>query len=256
LGTDDFGLPLQAIAVAFDAAGELVVQMREPAELIAYKPASSAPPRDIPLSTVTRRDTGHDIFHTLAGAPIACASCHPEGGDDGHLWVLDGALRRTPSLRGTIAGTAPYHWTGEEADLNALVDDVYTNRMAGMQLDASQMGVLKDWVQTIPAPPSPTWVDAAWAQSGKAIFERSDVGCSGCHSGAKLTNNATLDVGTGGAFQVPPLVGVGWRMPLMHGGCAATIANRFTTCASQNHGNLAGLSTQDISYLETYLESL
>ena len=35
--------------------------------------------------------------------------------------MLDGNKRRTPSLRGTIAGTAPYHWPGDKADLDALV---------------------------------------------------------------------------------------------------------------------------------------
>jgi hypothetical protein len=51
--------------------------------------------------------------------------------------------------------------------------------------------------------------------------------CNTCHSGPKLTNNLTLDLGTGGSFQVPPLVGVGWRTPLLYDGCAATIADRF-----------------------------
>ena len=35
-----------------------------------------------------------------------------------------------------------------------------------------------------------------------------------CHSGALFTNNATVDVGTGRAFQVPSLRGVAWRAPV------------------------------------------
>ena len=249
------------IAVAFDANGDVLVQTRDPATLWVFgatpSDAGAAPaPVAIPLSTITRCDTGHDIFHTHAGAPIACASCHPEGGDDGHVWLLDGQSRRTPSLRGTIAGTAPYHWPGDEADLPTLVNDVYTVRMSGQSLPTDEMAALTGWVQALPPPPRPSWVDAGAVTRGNALFDRADVGCSSCHSGAKLTNNATVDVGTGGAFQVPPLLGVGWRAPFLHDGCARTIADRFTTCATEGHGNISALSSTDLGDLGAYLDSL
>ena len=204
----------------------------------------------------TRADSGFDIFHTQAGGMIACASCHPEGGDDGNVWILDGDLRRTPSLRGTIAGTAPYHWPGDEPNLEILVNDVYTIRMSGVTLQSAQMDVLTNWVQSVPAPPAPTWVNADAAQRGHVLFDRADVGCVTCHSGAKFTNNQTMDVGTGGLFQVPPLVGVGWRTPLLHGGCAATIADRFGVCATPQHGSIGSLTAANISDLTAYLETL
>jgi cytochrome c553 len=210
----------------------------------------------VALSTVSRDDTGHDVFHSAAGALVACASCHPEGGDDGHVWQLDGAPRRTPSLRGTIAGTAPYHWPGDQADFVALANDVYTQRMSGATLDSAQMGALNRWVEAIPAPPAPSWVDPAAARRGQAIFQRADTGCSTCHSGPKFTNNQTVNVGTGQAFQVPPLVGVGWRTPLMHDGCAATIGERFKLCVTAGHGVTNMLAAQDLSDLTAYLETL
>ena len=256
----------QPIAAAFDANNDLVVQSREPAALSLTKAGMEIV---VGLSSDTRRDTGHDIFHTQAGALIACASCHPEGGDDGHVWLLEGLPRRSPSLRGTIAGTAPYHWPGDEATMSALVDDVYTGRMSGARLDTQQHAALSAWVESIPAPPAPSWVDADAAQRGQALFQSSDTGCATCHSGPKLTNNATVDVGTGTdhgvlpdggavptAFQVPPLVGVGWRTPLLHNGCAATIGDRFGKCASVSHGTTSKLSAQDVSDLTAYLDSL
>jgi hypothetical protein len=103
----------QAIAIAFDTTGRLLVQMREPALLyiLASPLDTSIPiPAPIPLSTVSREDTGHSIFHSNSGGFIACASCHQEGLEDGHLWQLDTTGgRRTQSLRGTLSGTAPYH---------------------------------------------------------------------------------------------------------------------------------------------------
>jgi len=237
------------IAVAFDATNRVIVQTREPATLWV----GSTP---VALSTVSRDDTGHDVFHAQAGVMVACASCHPEGGDDGHVWMLDGEPRRTPSLRGTIAGTAPYHWPGDQPTFSALADDVYTIRMSGAKLTSDQESALQHWVEGIPAPPVPSWIDASSASRGASIFADPSVGCASCHSGAKLTNNATVDVGTGGAFQVPPLVGVGWRTPLLHDGCAATIADRFGACATTGHGSIGALSAANITDLSTYLESL
>jgi hypothetical protein len=247
------GLSEQPIAVAYDAAGDLLVQTREPAALWILGATGQTA---IALSSATRADTGFDIFHAQAGGMIACASCHPEGRDDGHVWILDGDKRRTPSLRGTIAGTAPYHWPGDEPNLNVLVNDVYTVRMDGAPLNTAEMGAITGWVQNVAAPPAPSWVDAASADRGKALFESAATGCATCHSGAKFTNNLTVDVGTGGAFQVPPLVGVGWRTPLMHDGCATTLADRFSACATPQHGSTGTLSQQNVSDLVAYLETL
>jgi hypothetical protein len=248
----------QAVAVAFVDDDHLIVQSREPAQLwfVDVTDPFASQGTTISLSKVTRDDSGHDIFHVMAGVEVACASCHPEGGDDGHVWTLSGNARRTPSLRGTIAGTAPYHWPGDLVAFPALVDEVYTRRMSGTQLDGPQTAALQHWVEAIPAPSTPSWVDPASAGRGQAIFGGAQVACARCHSGPKLTNNATVDVGTGGAFQVPPLVGVGWRTPLLHDGCAATIAERFGTCATPAHGDVSKLSPQDLIDLGNYLETL
>jgi hypothetical protein len=249
LGTD--GTSEQPVAVTF-GGNRLIVQVREPSELRMFDTTGAS--TAVALSTASREDTGHDVFHTQAGGMIACASCHPEGREDGHVWILDGGHRRTPSLQGTIAGTAPYHWPGDEADLDVLVNDVYTIRMSGAMLPDDQRNALTGWVQTVPAPAPATTSSAS--QRGKTLFERADVGCATCHSGPKFTNNQTVDVGTGGAFQVPPLVGVAWRTPLMHDGCAATIADRFGACSTPAHGSIGSLSASDISDLVSYLETL
>ncbi len=246
------GNDAQPIAVAFDGTGRVILQSRNPAMLWAV-PITDGTVKSVQLAVASRDDTGHDVFHTQAGAQIACASCHPEGGDDGHVWLLDGQERRTPSLRGTIAGTAPYHWPGDQPDMQTLVNNVYTTRMAGVLLPFDEMGALTGWVETIPPPQAPSWVDADAAIKGQALF--ASTGCTSCHSGTKLTNNATVDVGTGGAFQVPPLVGVGWRTPLFHGGCAETIADRFGKCATQGHGDVSKLSPTDIANLTAFLET-
>ncbi|MBK8257107.1 MAG: hypothetical protein IPK82_31105 [Polyangiaceae bacterium] len=72
------------------------------------------------------------------------------------------------------------------------------------------------------------------------------------------TNNQNADVGRGKSLQVPTLVGVAWRAPFMHDGCAATLKDRFTNpdCGGSKHGDMSGLSDSEINDLVAYLESL
>ena len=251
--------PSQATSVAFDGAGRLIALQREPAALLVIDPAfsSQGPPiATIALSSVSRADTGHDVFHSQAGAFIACASCHAEGGDDARTWTFVGlGPRRTPSLRGTIAGTAPFHWDGAMRDFATLEHEVFEGRMSGPPLRGDKVAALASWVAAIPAPPQMTAVDAASAARGKAIFEGS-AACATCHSGEKRTNNATVDVGTGGMLQVPPLVGLAWRAPFLHSGCAATLEERFSKCATPKHGSTAQLTTGETADLIAYLSTL
>lgn len=239
---------------------------REPAELEilpaptaaqAYGNKPDITPTIIPLASESREDTGHAIFHSNSGLGLACASCHAEGGDDGHVWTFDGfGPRRTPSLRGTVEGTAPYHWGGEEADVSAIVDDVMTGRMDGPALDGRQKDVLARWIFALPPPAVAPPADADAVLRGKALFESDAVGCATCHSGPKLTNNLTYDVGTGGRFQVPSLVGVAARAPLLHDGCAPTLEDRFGKCATAQHGHTSDLSQAQIADLVAYLSTL
>ena len=83
-------------------------------------------------------------------------------------------------------------------------------------------------------------------------------GCTKCHSGVHLTNNETANVGTGGSFQVPSLVGVSSRAPFMHDGCAPALMDRFTDpkCGGDHHGDTSNLGPADLSDLVSYLETL
>jgi len=149
----DFGRPSsggdEPVAVAFTPDDRLVVQSREPAALYLDNNQS------IVLSTDSRADTGHAIFHANAGASIACASCHLEGSDDGRAWSFDNTIgaRRTQSLRGGIIGTEPFHWDGDQTDFHALMTEVFGSRMAGPALTADQLAANQHWVDQIPLVP-------------------------------------------------------------------------------------------------------
>jgi mono/diheme cytochrome c family protein len=233
------------------AGGGYVVQSREPAQLELLPDGVI-----IPLANTSREDTGHAIFHSNSGSGLACASCHGEAGDDGHVWTFDGSgPRRTPSLRGTLQDTAPYHWGGEMTDLSMLVDDVMTGRMNGPSLDGVRKDALQSWLFALPGPVAPA-ADAAAVDRGRSLFQSSAVGCASCHSGPRYTTAATVDVGTGGSFQVPSLVGVGARAPYLHDGCAATLKDRFGPCGGTKHGSTSQLTPAQIDDLVSYLNTL
>jgi mono/diheme cytochrome c family protein len=155
-------------------------------------------------------------------------------------------------------GTEPFHWSGDEADFSHLMTDVFVGRMSGPTLAADQADALLTWLDAQPRPPRPAPADPAAVERGRLLFDDTkSVGCATCHAGNHLTSNATVDVGTGGLFQVPSLVGVGARAPFMHDGCAATLRDRFSpACGGTNHGVTSQLSESQISDLVAYLETL
>jgi cytochrome c peroxidase len=247
-------VPGQAIAAAFDGDDALIVQTREPAAIHIMTEDRRRPWKTISLPGASRADTGHAVFHSNAGGNIACASCHAEGTDDGHTWEFVGmGPRRTPSLLGTLRGTEPFHWDGEMANLQTLVDHVFVERMSGPHMDKAHVDALGSWIFALPAPPRVQAETEATAR-GKVLFEQR---CQSCHSGAMLTNNKSVDVGTGGVFQVPSLVGVAWRAPYLHTGCAQTLLQRFDgTCGGATHGDVSDLGANGVADLVTYLETL
>lgn len=251
----------QVTAVAFVTPQLLVAQMREPAGIMFYELSAaglqSGPAHTLDLDQPSRNDSGHTMFHVTAGAGIACASCHPEAGDDGHTWTFSGfGPRRTQSLRGGILGTEPFHWNGDMRDFPMLVAEVFVKRMNGPTPDVERATLLAQWIDEQPAlratPP-----DAKAAFRGKSLFESSELGCGTCHTGDHLTNNQDAFVGTAAVVQVPSLIGVSFRAPFMHDGCAKTLADRFGPCGGgEQHGHTTQLTAEQKLDLTAYLESL
>jgi hypothetical protein len=252
----------QPVAVAFAGDGTVVTQSREPAML------SLADGTNIMLPGESRGDTGHFFFHANAGGNLACASCHAEGDDDGRVWTFEcgssnptAAMgpRRTQSLQTGLRGTEPFHWSGDEADFTALMNDVFVGRMSGPKLQPAAMDALVSWIDAQPKPRRAAPSNAAAVARGAALFnDTQNVGCVTCHAGARFSTNLTVDVGTGGAFQVPSLVGIGTRGPFMHDGCAATLHDRFNPACGggDRHGVTSRLSSAQIDDLVAYLKSL
>jgi DNA-binding beta-propeller fold protein YncE/mono/diheme cytochrome c family protein len=269
--SQELGSGTQATALAFDPSGRLIVQSREPAQLQIYTllvdtngtSTWSTPNSDSPiaLDSESVRDTGHDLFHADVGGGIACASCHPEGRDDAHTWTFEGiGARRTQNMRGGLSGSAPFHWDGDMTDFQHLVDVVMTGRMKGFFVEKKYGDALLAWIDRLPALKLAAGKHASTAldkvERGKALFASSE--CATCHAGAALTISGSVDVGTGGPFQVPSLRGLALRGPFMHDGCAKTLLSRFDEACGggDRHGKTSHLTQAQREDLTAYLSTL
>lgn len=249
-----------AVAVAYDPSNpaRVVVQTVQPSTLVVHD-MDSGTNNVISFDDGATLDTGFQLFHRDSGAGLACASCHAEGAEDGHVWDFSTVgKRRTQALHVGLAGTAPFHWDGELHSVGALMSEVFVGRMSGVKESDVRLDGLERWLFSIKAPAPLRAADDAAVQRGQALFRSS--GCQTCHSGPKLTNNASVIVGTSSAvpLQVPSLIGVGYRAPFIHDGCAPTLADRFNpACGGGDaHGSTSSLGSAEIGDLVAYLESL
>ena len=129
--------------------------------------------------------------------------------------------------------------------------------MAGPTLAADQSTALAGYINQFPAIPAAVATVNPSVARGKALFNDTTVACSSCHSGTHFTNNQTVDVGgANGPLQVPGLIGLWARAPYLHDGCAKTLDERFTHCDTGKHGNIKGLTPDDVASLTAYLETL
>ncbi|WP_437291177.1 c-type cytochrome [Sorangium sp. So ce406] len=254
------GVREQPIAVGYDGERNLLVQIREPPSIRRFGALSGEAIGTLELPGESRLDDSHTLFHGDGGGSraVSCASCHPEGHEDGRVWNFEPiGPRRTQSVAGGVLATAPLHWDGDLKDFRGFMREVLEKRMGRSLPDAAHLDAFAAWLDAIKALPRSKPADAGAAARGEALFNDPTLACATCHSGETLTNNETVDVGTGGPFQVPSLRGLAARAPYMHDGCAATLHDRFGPCGGgDRHGVTSALTPAQIDELVAYLETL
>lgn len=223
----------------FDHGGTLTrtAKLDEPQPLIAERPL----------------DEGRQVFHAQSPSGVACASCHPEGHDDGHIWQFGPKQVRSQSLEGGLLNTAPFHWDGHLARLSDVFNETFVVRMGAERPKPATVAAVGNWLDTLPAREARHTSSALTHKLGRRTFIEAK--CDTCHAGEHLTNGTTVDVGTGGKFQVPTLKALRWRGPWMHDGCAKTLTERFTNpaCGGRTHGETVapGRVPELVEYLMT-----
>ncbi len=233
------GFPGQVISVAF--AGErLVVHTRSPSMLIIEGQDPIA------LGGAPVIDTGHELFHLDLGGTIACASCHPGGADDGHVWAfMATSPTRTQSLEGVV-GRAPYHRRGDVASFAQLMLALEP------QMDAPPLGVartdaLETWLSSVPIAPAGASARPELVHDGGLVFQRE--GCDSCHVG-ELGSDRRLHSVDSGRLLTAPLAGVAARGPYLHDGSAPDLESALWL-----HGAAVDMSTTELDALVAYLET-
>ncbi len=248
----------QIVAVAYAPDGTLISQSRanpgiliERGEVLSY----------ISLGQVTPTNGGHALFHAETGSSVSCASCHPEGREDGRIWRFEGiGDRRTQPLNlGGLKGTEPLHWDGDLSNLNTLMSEVFQFRMGGINLSPVHTNHMADWLETLQPLRTDEPIEQESIERGEQVFNDPEVGCLDCHNGEKFTSPGSFPVTSEGSTQVPSLIGLSMRAPFMHTGCAPTLKSRFTdhTCGGgDRHGKVSHLNEREIDDLVAYLKQL
>lgn len=252
--------------------------------------AADPMPRSLRLGQHLFYSANSDEFPITKNHWVACASCHIEGRSDAVTWRFAQGPRDTPTNAGGMLGTGFMFRT---ADRNQIADYWHTINVEqggtfGPVDQADLLAAITDYVDhgiPLPVPPS---TDPALVAAGKAIFERPDVGCTGCHGGPRFTDsgagNPTLDLGgtitlhdvgtcvtapfadvahedvagharDACAFDTPSLPGLASSPPYLHDGSAPTIRDVLEQTRGKM-GNITNLSTPDEDALVEYLRSL
>src|SRR5262249_33630336 len=138
-----------------------------------------------------------DSRMTSQATGIACASCHLEGREDGHVWNFTDGPRQTPSLAGRMTtSTLPLHWNGEFDGLTSFMAQTVNHRMGATGVPPALEAPLTAFIDSQPAPDSPFKGTALTAtqQRGATAFLKAQ--CGTCHLGQTLTDNGFHEVGT------------------------------------------------------------
>lgn len=238
--------PSSAVELAPDGR---VIALSTDGDTLFVQPTRGAP-MTLTVAGAIGPDPGYRLFHAATPAMLACASCHPEGAEDGFTWNFQPAgPRRTQTLTGGILDTAPFHWSGDQPGMRDIMQGTFTERMSA-PFSSGDVDAIARWIDALPAPAGDLR-DAEAIARGEALFG-GDAGCAGCHSGASLTDDLNHDVGTGEPFQTPSLVGVAYRAPFLHDGRAPTLEQIFVA----GHGEAHRLGAEERRDLVTYLRSL
>jgi len=216
---------------------------------------------------------GERLFHTAGNTNIsrdgrACASCHPDGRDDGLVWPSADGPRQTLFLAGRVGGRrdAPFGWLGKHGSLKEHITTTIKNNLKGSGLSEEEVDALAAWLRVMPAPPlSPPSLNssrsAAVVQRGRELFNSSMLQCGTCHAEkTEFSDREAHDVASMSAgdvsrqFLAPSLRFVGGTPPYFHDGRYATLADLLKN--NEKMGDTKSLSQEDRDALEAYLRTL
>jgi cytochrome c peroxidase len=206
---------------------------------------------------------------------FSCRSCHPDGHVDGLSYDFDTSgigdnLLDNRSLMG-VAGTEPFKWTGKNPSLEVQCGPRFAKVL--MRTDPIPQKELLDLTTYIKSLPPHRVVrnsDGTLTPSqerGKAIFFATmtpggkeiphERRCSTCHRPPLYSVRLSFDVGTGGMFDTPHLLGIAASAPYLHDGRAQSLEELWTIYNPNDmHGVSSYMNKIQLNDLIDYLKTL
>lgn len=219
-----------------------------------------------PIDVVFER--GRQIFHDsfdprLSKDGRACASCHPDGREDGFTWSTPDGPRQTISLAGRLPNAAPFGWFGDHLNVhNHLMHTV--TRLGGQGFDTkdrADLDALVTYISRMRAPvATPDEASTALVSKGRELFHAAAQGCGECHAEGG-TDRARHDIGTGRdvearlSFDTPSLMSIAGSAPYFHDGRYKSL-DELMAKADDKMGHAKHLKPEDRAAMVAYMESL
>jgi DNA-binding beta-propeller fold protein YncE len=201
---------------------------------------------------------GRKLFHVtnhigISGDGRACASCHPDGYDDGLTWSTPEGPKQTVTLAShSLSKTGPYGWRGQHKTIDAHLQTTF-RRLHGKGLAEPEVAALTEYLLSMKGHPKHHEQDSQILR-GKKLFE-GPTACAACHPAPLFTDRQAHDVKSGGTFDTPSLLSISSSAPYFHDGRYQTLKDVLANCEGKM-GTVAGLTPADLSDLEAYLKSL
>jgi hypothetical protein len=231
---------------------------------------------------------------TVSGG-LACAGCHPDGRDDGHVWheltgdsngtgfrarpnILRrgqselGKPRQTPMLAGRVNAYGPYGWKSESPTLEDRVRESFgLHRWFGGYIPGATMDRPKLLVaylrEGLVTPPREQHAPTAEELRGKELFEDARVGCAACHVPKyDFTDRVAYALARSAEvpgylteedrrFKTPSLLFIDGTAPYFHDGRAKTLEQALFENGN-SMGKTSHLGAEDRAALLAYVRSL
>lgn len=206
---------------------------------------------------------GRTLFHhastQLSIDGRSCASCHPDGREDGFVWSTPNGPRQTIFLAGRLHG--PFGWQAKNATLAAHIKTSVKN-IHGEGLTDAAIDKLSAWLAAMPPPPRKERPLSTEEELGRQLFLSKRTKCATCHlSGDDAADGKTYDVGSrtygdnAAAFRVPSLKFLGATAPYFHDGRYPTLLSLVKDCDGKM-GTTKGLTFAELNALERFLRTL
>ncbi|MBX3191996.1 MAG: c-type cytochrome [Labilithrix sp.] len=257
--------PIARALTAIDLSRDAAIATEEVAPVRPVRIVEPLAQQEVPRARPAdeRELAGREIFHrtgdrNISRTGVACASCHPDGRDDGLVWNGPLGARHSLTLAGNVARKGPIGWGGEHDSLEGHVKETI-KRLGGRGLPDGEFSVLMAYLRSMKPIPAEAQAmlakDDALAERGAAIFRSDRAACNTCHiEGAAYSDREKHDVGSGGSFVTPSLAGAGARSTFFHDGRFRDLDDLLAR--SPRMGGGSSLSSDDRKALAAYLRTL